>query len=269
MKKISSTLLMTSVISLSVLTLSVNCAYATENTIPLASDSRIKTVPYEKNNVIPVYGNTFITTEIIFGKNEKIIDIEGGDADAWTVNVSKVIPNVLNIKPTLLNSNTDIIVSTIDDQSKIRRYFFHLISSKNNLSSKNQTYAIQFVYPNEDRKKLLKALDYQRVEKKAIVNASTNPKNYNWDYSFNGSRAIMPLHVFDDGKFTYLQLRQNQDIPAIFAVNNSKGSEAVVNFRRVGDYIVIQQIAPQFTLRDGKYHVASIFNNKMINSISQ
>lgn len=250
------------------LLINICSVYATENTIPLASDGRIKTVVYEKNNVVPVKGSTFISTQIIFGSNEKIIDIQGGDADAWTVNVSKMIPNVLNIKPTVLGSNTDIIVSTIDDQSKIRRYFFHLKSAKDNAVTKNQTYAIQFVYPNEQRKKLLKELDYQAMEKKAIVNASSNPKNYNWDYSFNGSRSIMPLHVFDDGKFTYLQLRQNQDIPAIFAVNNSKGAESVVNFRRVGDYIVIQQVAPQFTLRDGKYHVASVFNNKMIQQVS-
>lgn len=256
------------ILSLSIL-LSYQAAFARENTTPLASDGRIKTVTYQKNNVIPVVGNTFITTQIIFGSNERIIDIQGGDSDAWTVNVSKVIPNVLNIKPTVLNSNTDIIVSTVDDQSKIRRYFFHLKSNKNNTQLSNQTYAIQFAYPNEERKRLLKSLDYQRLEKKAIVNASTNPKNYNWDYSFNGERSIMPLHVFDDGKFTYLQLRENQDIPAIFAVNNSKGEESVVNFRRVGDYIVIQQIAPQFTLRDGKYHVASIFNNKMISHITQ
>lgn len=248
--------------------MTISNGYATENTTPLASDGRIKTVVYEKNNVVPVKGSTFISTQIIFGSNEKIIDIQGGDADAWTVNVSKMIPNVLNMKPTTLGSNTDIIVSTIDDQSKIRRYFLHLKSAKNNLDTKNQTYAIQFVYPNEQRKKLLKELDYQAMEKKAIVNASSNPKNYNWDYSFNGSRSIMPLHVFDDGKFTYLQLRQNQDIPAIFAVSNSQGQEAVVNFRRVGDYIVIQQVAPQFTLRNGKYHVASIFNNKMIEQVS-
>lgn len=266
MKNIKKTTLTLLITSLAII--SISNVFATENTIPLASDSRIKTVTYEKNNVIPIFGNTFINTQIIFGSNERIIDIQGGDADAWTVNVSKVIPNVLNIKPTTLGSNTDIIVSTMDDQSKIRRYFFHLKSPKNNTASNSQTYAIQFVYPNEERKKLLKEMDYQAMEKKAIVNASSNPKNYNWDYSFNGSRSIMPLHVFDDGKFTYLQLRPNQDIPAIFAVNNSRGQEAVVNFRRVGDYIVIQQVAPQFTLRDGKYHVASIFNNKMISHLS-
>jgi len=247
---------------------SISVCYATETLVPLATDQRIKTVPYEKNNVIPIYGNTFINTQIILGSNERIIDVQGGDSDAWTVNVSKVIPNVLNIKPTTIGSNSDIIVSSVDDEGKIRRYFFHLKSNQNDVSSKNQTYAIQFVYPNEQRKKLLKELDYQAAQKKSIVNASSNPKNYNWDYSFNGSKEIMPLHVFDDGKFTYLQLRQNQDIPAIFSVNNAKGEESVVNFRRAGDYLVIQQVAPQFTLRNGKYQVASIFNNKMINRIS-
>ncbi len=252
----------------------VNAASATENTRPLSTDSRIKTVAYQQNNVVPIYGNTFITTQIILGSNEKIIDIQGGDADAWTVNVSKMIPNVLNIKPTVLGSNTDIIVSSMDDTGKVRRYFFHLKSNKvldissqsNNL---NQTYAVQFVYPNEERQKLLSELNYESLQKKAILNASQNPKNYNWDYSFNGSKSIMPLHVFDDGKFTYLQLRDNQDIPAVFAVNNAKGAESVVNFRQVGNYLVIEQVAPQLTLRDGKYQVASLFNNPLISKINR
>lgn len=241
---------------------------AKEATRPMATDARIKVVPYQANNVVPIHGTTFITTQIIFGDNEHIVDIQGGDADAWTVNVSKVLPNVLNLKPTLLDSNTDIIVSTLDDNHKVRRYFFHLMSHQTQNPAK-QTYAVRFVYPQEQRAKLLKKLDYQKLEKKAIVNASQNPKDYNWDYSFNGSRAIMPLHVFDDGKFTYLQLRPNQAIPAIFAVNNKQGEEAVVNYRRVGDYLVIQQVAPQFTLRDGKYQVASLFNNALIKQYNQ
>src|SRR3990167_2307433 len=110
-------------------------SFSSEIARSLARDARIKTVPYEKNNVVPVYGATFITTQIIFGENEKVMDIQGGDADAWTVNVSKAIPNVLNIKPTILGSDTDIIVSTADNEAKIRRYFFHL---KSNQSSNNK-----------------------------------------------------------------------------------------------------------------------------------
>lgn len=169
-------------------TLFLNSAFALENTTPLATDARIKTVVYQQNNVVPIIGSTFIATQIILGSNEKIIDIQGGDADAWTVNVSKFIPNVLNIKPTISNSNTDIIVSSMDESAKIRRYFFHL---KSEAASSNQTFAVQFIYPNEERQKLLANLNFESIQKKAIINASENPKNYNWDYSFNGDKSII------------------------------------------------------------------------------
>ena len=74
----------------------------------------------------------------------------------------------------------------------------------------------------------------------------------------------MPLHVFDDGQFTYLQLRPGQPVPAIFAVDTKKANESVVNFRREGRYLVIHRIVPQLTLREGPQQVASIFNNRLI-----
>ena len=79
----------------------------------------------------------------------------------------------------------------------------------------------------------------------------------------------MPVHVFDDGQFTYLQLRLGQTVPAVFAVDNAAGQESVVNTRTEGDYLVIQQLAPQFTLRQGEFHVASIFNNAMVKKIRE
>ncbi len=56
-------------------------------------------------------------------------------------------------------------------------------------------------------------------------------------------------------------------IPAIFAVDNRLGKEAVVNYRREGDYLIVQQLSPQFTLRADRYHVASVFNNKRIQQL--
>lgn len=125
-------------------------------------------------------------------------------------------------------------------------------------------YVLQFSYPEKQRLEIENKLNYSRMQKKAIINSSVNPSSYNWNYSFSGTGSIMPLHVFDDGKFTYMQIRDNTDMPAIFAVNNKKGEESVVNYRRQGNYIVVQQVAPQFTLRDGHNRVASIFNNPLI-----
>lgn len=195
------------------------------------------------------------------------MDVQGGDAAAWTISINQYLANIINIKPTIVGSHSDLSVVTLDDQSQRRFYRFELISQAVNARTHNETYALQFVYPEDEKAKLIAKLNYSQLEKKSILSAYKNPEFYNWSYSFHGAHSILPLHVFDDGKFTYLQLRQNQPLPAIFAVNNKAGEESVVNYRRVGDYLVIQEVAPQFTLRDGKYAVASIFNDQVISHV--
>ena len=234
-------------------------ALAVEKPRSLATDHRIKVVSYVPNQVVPVRATTFTTTQIVFGKAEVIEDIQNGDLDAWTVSVQKQLPNMMFIKPTIVGSKTNLTVIT-----NKHTYYFHLISVREGTSKTPPTYAIQFIYPRQQQTQLIAQLNAQKQQRHTIANAKKNPAAYHWDYSFHGSRSIMPLHVFDDGHFTYLQLRPNQDVPAIFAVTNKAGKESVVNYRRVGNTIVIQRVAPQFTLRDGKYAVATIFNNRLI-----
>lgn len=242
--------------------------FAVQHLRALPTDSRIKVVNYQGDNVVPVQGTTFVSTQIIFGDNEKIVDVEGGDASAWTINIDPALANVLNLKPTVVGSRSNLSVVTVDDNGK-RRFYHFALSSVAQADNVTGTYAIQFTYPDEQRAALVASLAEQQARQRTIRNASKNPADYNWDYSFNGAHSIMPLHVFDDGKFTYLELRPNQTLPAIFAVNNAAGQEAVVNYRKIGNYLVIEQVAPQFTLRSGKYTVATIFNNPLVKQMQQ
>lgn len=241
--------------------LSSQDVFAVEKSRALPTDSRIRVVSYQPDNVVLVRANTFTTTQIVFGKDEVIENIQNGDLAAWTVSVQKGLANMLFLKPTLLDSNTNMTVITNQ-----HTYYFHLISGKNSNQNDN-TYALRFIYPEEIRNQLLANVSYNQKQKQATLTSKNHPKNYNWDYSFSGARSIMPLHIFDDGQFTYMQLQARQAVPAIFVVNNTLGKEAVVNYRREGDYLIIQEIAPQFTLRKGKYHVASIFNNELIRQL--
>jgi len=237
---------------------------------PMMEDQRVKQVEYQKNNVVTIHGQAFISTQLIFGSDETILDVQGGDEAGWTVHIDKVLPYILNIKPTLFNSNTNLAVVTADSKGDKRIYRFHLLmGSQVDVAAEKPTYAVEFVYPDKEQAKLEATLNYLQRQKETILNASKKPDDYHWDYSFNGDKSIMPVHVFDDGQFTYLQLRPGQTLPAVFAVDNAKGEESVVNTRTEGDYLVIQQLAPQFTLRQGPYHVASVFNNVVIKKIRE
>ncbi len=63
--------------------------------------------------------------------------------------------------------------------------------------------------------------------------------------------------VFDDGKKTFFKFGRGT-VPAIFAVQ-SDFSETLRNFRKEGEYIVVDGVATQYTLRDGNQWTC-IFN---------
>lgn len=239
-------------------------AVAQNNPKAYPQDRRILRVNYQDNNVVPFRGKTFTTTQVVLGKEEYIIDVEGGDTAGWMVTRHPQLPNSVFIKPTLLGSDSNITIV-----SNKHSYYFHVTSNKSlNETPEQQTYAIKFIYPEEVQAEAkARAQKAQRAQKE-VINPQKNPELYNWNYRFSGSTQLAPVHVFDDGTFTYFELAKNQAVPAIFAVEDRQGKESTVNIRRQGNYLVVQRIAPQFTLRNGGI-VTSVFNTNEIERIKQ
>jgi hypothetical protein len=75
--------------------------------------------------------------------------------------------------------------------------------------------------------------------------------SYNFNYQYTGEKSIAPSKVFDDGVFTYFQFNsKNSEVPAIYSVD-SEGFESLVNYRITGTYMVVEKVAPQYSLRNG------------------
>lgn len=234
-------------------------SWATQTPLPFPKDGRLKKVVYQPDNVVPIHGITFTLTQIIFDEEETVLDVESGDSSAWEATFHKSIPNMVFIKPTLFNSDTNMTIVT-----NKRNYYFH-VTSNNALDSakKQQTYVIKFIYPEEDKRRKLEALKEQASTKETPIS-----KTYNFAYSFNGNPSLKPSKVFDDGTFTYIEFNKNQALPAVFVVDNPQGKESIVNTRQQGDYLVVLRTSPQLTLRNGGA-VASIFNQAQIAAIKQ
>ncbi|KTD20128.1 P-type conjugative transfer protein VirB9 [Legionella londiniensis] len=231
---------------------------AQNNPVSFSTDSRIKHVVYQENNVVPIQGVTFTTTHIQFGEKESVLDIEGGDSTAWMVTYHPELSNTLFVKPTILDSNTNLTVITNQ-----HTYYFHLTSNKKlERAPFRQTYAVKFVY--QPTNPTVKQAHKQSATKSNVLNY---PKVLNTAYRFSGSPQLVPRHVFDDGKFTYFELSPNGAVPAVFAVEDQSGKESTVNTRREGKYLIVQRIAPQFTLRQGRL-ATSVFNAQEINRIA-
>jgi type IV secretion system protein VirB9 len=234
-------------------------AYAEQVPQALSSDNRIQVVVFNENNVVPIHGTALTTTQIIFAPDEIIKAIQNGDLAAWSSSVDPAEPNMMFLKPTVNDSETNMTVVT-----NHHIYYFELSSGSRNPKNLGVTYAIKFEYPVEVLSAEEQIIADQEKDQQMALSIVQDPDKFNWNYSFNGDKTLVPFHAFDDGKFTYLQLRPEQPVPAVFLVDNSVGKESLVNVRMDRPYLIIQQTGPQFTLRDGPGHVASIFNNQRI-----
>jgi type IV secretion system protein VirB9 len=224
-------------------------------------NSKIQKVIYDPNKVITIYANPFVTTTIEFSKNEVVNgnNITNGDNSSWLYETYIDKPNYLGLKPSRVGSDTSMTVVT-----NKHTYYIHLIST----DKLQAMYAVQFQYPLEELKAINAKRQYIQQQEQADLSEFRNPAEYNMNYTFNGDKNIMPIQVWDDGKVTYMQFSPNQPQPAIFAVQDKTGDEAVVNYRRLkNDLVMVMRVAPQFTLRLGSKQVASIFNQTYIEQI--
>jgi type IV secretion system protein VirB9 len=226
---------------------------ANQNPMSLATDNRVKIVSYNPDDVVTVVGNHLVDTEIQFNQNEQILDVDIGDPLAWDTSTNKAIPFVLFVKPKLIDSDTNMTVITNQ-----RIYRFHLVtSSVDTPTSKNVSYAINFDYPEEDKTQLTQAFTNLQQTFSGSTTLST-PVSWNFNYDYVGSKNIAPIQAVDNGTFTIFKFKKNTVVPGIFAVDKSQ-NESLVNFRVQGDYVFIQGVNRQYTLRNGK-DVTTVYN---------
>jgi type IV secretion system protein VirB9 len=205
-------------------------------------DRHIKVVQYDPNNVVILNGQYGYQTQITFAPNEIVQNVSLGDSLAWQ---AVPVQNHLFIKP-VAESTTNMTVLT-----NTNSYNFQLNSSD---IKSAPIYKLQFTY-NE--------VGFNQSEHTNSI-ASFDPEKLNWQYSFTGDRRSAPLQAFDNGQFTYFKFKQNgmSKLPAIFIVDKHR-NESLVNYHMQGNYLVVNSIAKQFTLRDGE-HVTSVYNDLAI-----
>lgn len=240
--------------------IAVSCAVATsafaaEKPKESPADPRIKSVVYRERDVVTIKGHYGYSTTLEFAEHETVETASIGDSVAWQVIKPESRPNMLFIKPLEANANTNMTVVT-----NLRIYSFELSADKApSRQDKNLAFRIRFTYPNTDAQGLA-GIGGDGQPSAGLLTQGKSPDEWNFDYSFSGSRSLRPERAFDDGKFTYLQFSRKLKTPAIFLVDE-KGNESLVNFTRKGKYIVVERLGRKFTLRDGKDTVACVSND--------
>lgn len=239
------------VIILMLFSLSISPAsFAVQDSTTFAGDNRIRTYIYDPNEVFVFTAHYRYQSSIELSPDESIQSITMGDSIAWQV-VSA--GSRLFLKPVENDATTNMTVIT--DR---RIYHFELHAEvAEDIRDDEMVFSARFFYPETGS--IDSAFRQFENEESLEDQVAKNRQDYNFNYTITGSRLIAPLKIFDDGEFTYMQFRdKNADVPAIFSVN-IEGNESIVNFRVDGDYIIVEKVGHQYTLRHGE-DITCVFN---------
>lgn len=218
----------------------------------IGSEKRFRVYVYNPNEVYRYIGHYMYQSYIEFEEDEKVQTISMGDSTAWQM---VTLGNKLFLKPIASYPETNMTLLT-----NKRTYHFELDAREaSGVQDGDVLFYVKFMYPDEDDKTIVM---FNTKKARDDYPDLTDLSQYNFNYEFSGSQKIAPLKVFDDGEFTYMEFpEKNAEIPAIFMVN-TEGYEALVNFRVVGEYLVIERVSGQFTLRSGN-DIVCIYNNSL------
>jgi type IV secretion system protein VirB9 len=224
---------------------SPQCAYA----------QVVQQYAYQPDHIYPVRTGLGITTQIELSPNEKILDYSTGFSSGWELTRRD---NVFYLKPKNVDVDTNLMIRTATHS-----YIFELKVVATDWKALEQAkregvqYRITFTYPADT--------SFSREERKA---AATPPldtdlvpgRNYNFDYDY-ATRSkeapwLVPAHVYDDGRFTYIRMSDLKrfptgDFPAVFMRETEHGEDSLVNTTVAGNTIVVHGTYPYLVIRHG------------------
>lgn len=243
---------LTTILISCLITLSANAAQLPRF---LGTEKKFRSFIFNPNEVYRYVGHYTYQGFIEFAAEEKISTISMGDPTLW---MFQHLGNRLFLKPVGENrSETNMTVIT--DK---RIYHFELMAKEaRNINDKDLVFVAKFIYPDDKDKNLVQFPRKSLSDEPDMRDLSI----YNFNYQYTGEPSIAPLKVFDNKEFTYFQFpTKNAEIPAIFSVDAS-GFESLVNFRSAGDYIIVEKVAPQYTLRNGA-DIVCVYNMDLYTS---
>ncbi len=221
---------------------------------PITTDSRIKTLVYNANEVFNITTHYGYQSNIEFGPKETIETISVGDRIGWQITPAG---RRLFIRAQEENAHTNMTVVT-----NMRAYQFDLRSSSADavFGSEELTYVVRFFYPEDAAAGLMppapsRSANAAPMPTGNIPVASNIPvPQFNYHYTYSGPNAIAPVKIFDDGKSTFFKFAPGAN-PQI-AIITAKGETLDVPSHLTSDGLVaVNAIAPRFNVKQAGQQV--------------
>lgn len=217
---------------------------------PGKKDARIRFALYDPYDVVTIYTRAGLETHIVFDSDEKIVDMTGGDVDAWGV-ATKLARNGIFLKPAgeLPDANLHVVTTK-------RTYSFDLKLARKPRGEVGFM-TVFFRYPGADRAADAAVKDSAEVRQLLDAGAPANNRRY----FVQGSAELAPIEAWDDGRTTFLRFRARASIPAVYAVGgDGDAREQIVSTTVKNDVVQVAGVRRKMVLRIGR-EVACIFND--------
>ncbi|MBY5778829.1 P-type conjugative transfer protein VirB9 [Rhizobium leguminosarum] len=226
-----------------------------------SQDNRVRFIDYQPYNITKIVGTLRSSVQIEFAADEEIAHVALGNSVAWEVAPAG---NILFLKPRENQPVTNISVVTTRRDGSTRSYQMELTVRDGTVEAGQNTYFyVKYRYPADEaeRRRLDAAARAQaaqagEADKVLALHEAYGPRN--WRYSAQGSAALEPQAVYDNGKVTTFAFAGNQEMPAIY-IENSDGSESLVPKSVENNLVLVHAISRKFILRRGG-DVLCVFN---------
>lgn len=217
-------------------------AYADLTPTPGVVDGRVRTAPYDAEQVYRLRGFVGYQIDLEFEAGESFVGLGSGDLDGLAYFGED---NHLFLKPKAAKVATNLTVLT-----NRRHYQFDYVAVPQHPAAQapDVIYVLRFIYPAEPAKV---AADAAVKHIDSALSHASNLRLHNVDYWYCGAAALRPVTVSDDGVHTRLKFAVNADLPAIF-VRNEDQSESLLNYAIEEGDVVVQRVARRFIVRRGK-----------------
>lgn len=216
---------------------------------PGKKDTRIRFATYDPHDVVTIYTRVGLLTQIVFAQDEKIVDMTGGDVEAWGAATRKARDGVF-LKPAaeLADANLHVVTNK-------RSYSFDLKLAK---KAKGETafMTVYFRYPAAAQAAETAVKEADQVRE--LLDAASPVANRR--YSVQGSGDLAPVEAWDDGRTTFLRFRARSSIPGIYEANEDGTLKRVENINTKDDVVQVQGVRRKLALLTGK-EVACVFND--------
>lgn len=237
-------------------------ALAVAGLVPRAQAQAVQQYEYAPDRIYPIRTGLGITTQIELSPDEKVIDYSTGFSSGWELTRRD---NVFYIKPKNVDVDTNLVVRT-----ETHSYIFELRVVATDWRALDQAknagvqYKVAFTYPRDTRFR-----QESTADRAPALSTGLEPgRSYHFDYDYatrTRLHALVPVNVYDDGRFTYIRLSDaaafpSGSFPAVFGREHEDGDDFVVNTTVEGGAIVVHGTYRYLVIRHGA-HVVGLRRN--------